>query len=198
MSTFDDIEESVKWSKRAFFVSLLGTCFWIFIIGWIVIANTCQADEVYCTPMANNTTLSAVYNTLRPEGLHRALDIICAMFTPIRSISDGYVYQYFYSETNDPKTHPNGNYVIIKMNNGYYALYAHLSTFKVLPGEIIQKGQYFAWSGNSGRSRGPHLHLQVFDKDGNPVKITFFFGINWQLAPGVKNPDGSYAYQSGQ
>ena len=55
-----------------------------------------------------------------------------------------------------------GNYVDIKHSNGYVTRYQHLSSYGVLKGEKVKKGQYIASSGNTGNSTGPHLHFAVY------------------------------------
>lgn len=56
-----------------------------------------------------------------------------------------------------------GNFVCIRLDQGGYALVAHLqqSTIKVKPGTRVEIGSHLGSVGNSGRSPVPHLHLQV-------------------------------------
>jgi RHS repeat-associated protein len=55
-----------------------------------------------------------------------------------------------------------GRYVIIRHNNGYFSLYAHLKKNGVLAnvGDDISNGEVIALSCNTGGSTGPHLHLE--------------------------------------
>jgi hypothetical protein len=58
-----------------------------------------------------------------------------------------------------------GNQVILEMENGLFAVYAHLKpqSIRVKRGDIVRKGQVLALIGNSGVSAAPHLHFQVAD-----------------------------------
>jgi len=56
-----------------------------------------------------------------------------------------------------------GNHVLIRMQNGLYALIAHLKqeSISVEVGDYIHPAQQLAECGSSGRSPQPHLHLHV-------------------------------------
>jgi len=56
-----------------------------------------------------------------------------------------------------------GNHVLIRMDNGLYALLAHLKqgSVRVQNGVYLQASQQVAECGSSGRSPQPHLHLHV-------------------------------------
>ena len=58
-----------------------------------------------------------------------------------------------------------GNYVLIEMGKGKYALLAHLveGSIVVRPGESVSVGQEIGKLGHSGNSMMPHLHLQFMD-----------------------------------
>lgn len=54
-----------------------------------------------------------------------------------------------------------GYYVIIRHLNGLETLYAHLSQIQVTAGEYVQAGDAVGLGGNTGHSRGSHLHFEV-------------------------------------
>lgn len=54
-----------------------------------------------------------------------------------------------------------GNFVIIKHNHGIYTRYAHLSTYRVKKGQLVQQSEVIGYIGNTGISTGPHLHYEV-------------------------------------
>ena len=56
-----------------------------------------------------------------------------------------------------------GNYIMIRLDCGYYVLLAHLQpqTIRVVNGSRVYPGEALALVGNSGRSPQPHLHMHV-------------------------------------
>jgi murein DD-endopeptidase MepM/ murein hydrolase activator NlpD len=54
-----------------------------------------------------------------------------------------------------------GTYVVVKHGNGTQTLYAHNSSNTVSVGERVDQGDVIAYSGNTGKSTGPHLHFEV-------------------------------------
>jgi murein DD-endopeptidase MepM/ murein hydrolase activator NlpD len=54
-----------------------------------------------------------------------------------------------------------GFHVEIKHDETFSTLYAHLSGYAVELGAFVEQGQVIGFSGNTGRSTGPHLHFEV-------------------------------------
>jgi murein DD-endopeptidase MepM/ murein hydrolase activator NlpD len=96
--------------------------------------------------------------------MHEGIDYGCLIGTPVYATADGIVVFSGY----DPIT---GQYIKIEHGYGYTTLYGHLSRRLVVKGEKVHKGQLIGFTGNSGRSVGPHLHyeVRVYGTQVNPV-----------------------------
>lgn len=85
---------------------------------------------------------------------HTGLDYGIAMGTPIYAAEDGVVTCAQWS----------GNYgylVKIQHAGNYETRYAHCSKFAVSVGTEVKKGDVIAYIGSTGRSTGPHVHLEI-------------------------------------
>jgi LysM repeat protein len=85
---------------------------------------------------------------------HQAIDIGGVTGTPIYAADTGYV-----SATGWMGGY--GNYLIINHGNGFETLYAHLSEIRAIAGQSVQRGDLIGLMGSTGRSTGPHLHLEI-------------------------------------
>lgn len=54
-----------------------------------------------------------------------------------------------------------GNYVVISHGPGNTTLYAHMSSRAVKEGDTVTQGQIIGVTGNTGISRGAHLHYEI-------------------------------------
>lgn len=91
---------------------------------------------------------------MRDGNPHEGVDIAADHGTPIRAAMSGRV----------SFAGPRGGYglaVIIDHGDGLSTLYAHSSKILVTEGEWVSKGEVIALVGNTGRSKGPHLHLEL-------------------------------------
>lgn len=61
-----------------------------------------------------------------------------------------------------------GELVEITHSDGYVTRYGHNQEIKVEEGQMVRRGDQVATMGSSGRSTGPHVHLEVI-KDGESV-----------------------------
>ena len=56
-----------------------------------------------------------------------------------------------------------GQYVEIQHAGGLVSFYGHLSQIKVRSGQVVDRGDVIALSGNTGASTGPHLHFGMHE-----------------------------------
>ena len=73
-----------------------------------------------------------------------------------------------------------GNYIIVDHGFGYKTRYAHLRAALVSEGQKVKKGDHIAELGNTGRSKGPHLHYEVFYKNKTVNPLNYF---NLEISP---------------
>ncbi|MFD5451833.1 M23 family metallopeptidase [Streptomyces sp. NPDC003470] len=76
-----------------------------------------------------------------------------------------------------------GNQVVIKLADGYYAQYAHLSSISVSAGQSVTVGQQIGLSGATGNVTGPHLHFEIrttpdYGSDVDPVAYLRSHGVS--------------------
>ncbi len=65
-----------------------------------------------------------------------------------------------------------GKWVMVRHNNGLSTIYGHLSVISVVQGQVLGTGDLIGYSGNTGYSTGPHLHISVYATQG--VRIEQF------------------------
>jgi murein DD-endopeptidase MepM/ murein hydrolase activator NlpD len=93
--------------------------------------------------------------------IHTGVDLEAAMGTPVRAAADGIIVHADWEGGY-------GRLIIIDHGNGVQTYYGHLSTFIVVPGQEVRRGDVIARSGASGRVTSPHLHYEV-RMGGTPV-----------------------------
>ena len=59
---------------------------------------------------------------------------------------------------------------------GYVTKYAHLSEITVKVGQRVKRGDIIGLSGNTGLSKGPHLHYEIIKNDRKIDPIDYFYG----------------------
>lgn len=106
----------------------------------------------------NNFPISAPFHSIDSAHHlpHKGIDFAMPTGTPVESIGDG-VVKFVMDEGNKSF----GKSVWVQMDDGNMAVYGHLSGFNVKVGQHIQNGQIVAYSGSTGDSTGPHLHLGI-------------------------------------
>lgn len=85
---------------------------------------------------------------------HKGIDIDLVTGDNVRVIMDGKVrFAKYYGGF--------GNVVVVRHANGLETIYAHLSKILVQPNTLLRSGQVIGKGGNTGHSRGSHLHFEV-------------------------------------
>lgn len=100
--------------------------------------------------------------------MHKGVDFAAPIGTPVYAAGDGVV------EKAGPWS-SYGNYLRIRHTGTYSTAYGHLSGYArgIHAGSRVRQGQVVAYSGNTGRTTGPHLHYEVLvdNRQVNPLKI---------------------------
>lgn len=147
-------------------------------------------------PVGATVALAANFGELRPNHYHMGLDCKTdkKQNMPIYAAAEGYIARV--------KIEPYGFGRAIYVNhpNGFTTLYAHLNDFypeleayvkkeqyrqktwkltlDIPPGTLaVEKGQFIAYSGNTGGSQGPHLHFEIRDTKSDKVLNPSLFGF---------------------
>lgn len=89
---------------------------------------------------------------------HKGIDLACPIGSKVMAARDGVV-------TFTGSKGGYGKLIIIKHEHDYSSFYGHLSRYNVKPGQKVNRGDVIGFSGNTGRTTGPHLHFEV--KKGN-------------------------------
>jgi len=94
---------------------------------------------------------------LRSWRAHAGVDYAAPTGTRVRAAGDGVVE--FAGRKGGY-----GNAVILRHRGTVSTLYGHLSKLNVKPGQQVQRGAIIGYTGNTGRSSGPHLHYEIHAK----------------------------------
>ena len=113
------------------------------------------ADGYWAWPTKTPYTITSGLGW-RGGSYHNGIDIAGTGYgSPAYAANNGVVVEAGYRW-------PDGNYVTINHNNGYYTLYAHLSSIYVQVGQVVELGQVIGAIGQTGLASGPHLHFSLF------------------------------------
>ncbi|MFE6224675.1 MULTISPECIES: M23 family metallopeptidase [unclassified Streptomyces] len=114
--------------------------------------------------------------SLWSSGSHSGVDFHAAYGTPVVSVGSGTVVEAGWGGAY-------GNNVVIRMHDGTYTQYGHLSSIGVYVGQTVEPGQQIGVSGSTGNSTGPHLHFEArataeYGSDINPVAYLRARGVS--------------------
>ncbi len=123
-------------------------------------------DNVYITQLFGVTSAS---KRLYASGSHSGVDFRASIGTPIKSVAAGTVLGTGDTDTTCAGA-SFGKWILIAHENGLASTYGHLSLIKVSAGQKIERGEIIGYSGNTGHTTGPHLHLTIYVKNAVSVK----------------------------
>jgi hypothetical protein len=164
--------------------------------GLSVLSQSGDPRNYFRNPLNIPMQLSANFGELRPNHWHMGLDIRtnAKENVPVVAAAEGYIAKV------GIRPQSFGRFIIINHPNGLSTLYGHLNDFypelekyvteqqyrqeswavelNLAKNQFpLSKGAFIAYSGNTGGSRGPHLHFEIIDtksdKRLNPLLFNF-------------------------
>ncbi|GHD96255.1 M23 family peptidase [Pseudocitrobacter sp. RIT415] len=130
-------------------------------------------EQSFIFPLTSSVTVTSPYGLRYHPMLHRfmrheGVDLRAALNSNVLSVSSGVVSETGYG----PAT---GLYVTVNHADGWSSRYLHLNQILVTKGDRVAKGNIIAYSGSTGRSNGPHLHLEISHHGRllNPMDVLF-------------------------
>ncbi|MFD8820745.1 M23 family metallopeptidase [Streptomyces sp. NPDC059627] len=127
----------------------------------------------------SDSYVSTGYKTggsLWSSGAHTGIDFHAASGTVVHAVGTGTVVSTGWGGAY-------GNEIVIKMADGMYTQYGHLSSIGVSVGQQVTPGQQIGLSGATGNTTGPHLHFEArttpdYGSDVDPVAYLRKHGVN--------------------
>ncbi|WEO94815.1 M23 family metallopeptidase [Streptomyces sp. FXJ1.172] len=115
-------------------------------------------------------------SSLWSSGSHTGIDFHAASGTAVHAVGSGTVVSTGWGGAY-------GNQIVIRMADGMYTQYGHLSSIGVTVGQQVTPGQQIALSGATGNVTGPHLHFEArttpdYGSDVDPVAYLRKHGVN--------------------
>ncbi|MDX3243316.1 LysM peptidoglycan-binding domain-containing M23 family metallopeptidase [Streptomyces sp. ME18-1-4] len=139
--------------------------------------KTTSTSSGYTLPVAGATigTGYHVAGSMWSSGYHTGIDFVVPTGTSLKAVGAGAVVSAGWGGAY-------GNQVVIKLADGYYAQYAHLSQLSVSAGQTVTEGQQIGLSGATGNVTGPHLHFEIrttpdYGSDVDPVAYLRSHGV---------------------
>jgi murein DD-endopeptidase MepM/ murein hydrolase activator NlpD len=115
-------------------------------------------------------------SSLWSSGSHTGIDFHAASGTPVHAVGSGTVVSTGWGGAY-------GNEIVIRMADGMYTQYGHLSSIGVTVGQQVTPGEQIGLSGATGNVTGPHLHFEArttpdYGSDVDPVAYLRKHGVN--------------------
>ncbi|MFI6283008.1 M23 family metallopeptidase [Streptomyces sp. NPDC050988] len=141
-------------------------------------ANSSDAKGGWSLPV-ENSRVSTPYKAgggMWSSGYHTGVDFPVPTGTRIQAVGTGTVVEAGWGGAY-------GNNVVIKMSDGKYTQYAHLSKISVSKGQAVKARQEIGLSGATGNVSGPHLHFEArtgpaYGSDIDPVAYLRSHGLS--------------------
>jgi murein DD-endopeptidase MepM/ murein hydrolase activator NlpD len=136
-----------------------------------------------CLPVTSGYSIAARFGQVGMWArYHTGLDFSSPVGTLLHAPASGVVT----NAGSGPASGWAGNYVAIEYPNGTHTLMAHMSTVSVRVGQAVSACQIVGRIGLTGRTFGPHVHLEVYPPGVEPGDI--YSAVNpvpWLNAHGV-------------
>uniref|UniRef100_A0AAU2VLH6 M23 family metallopeptidase n=1 Tax=Streptomyces sp. NBC_00008 TaxID=2903610 RepID=A0AAU2VLH6_9ACTN len=113
--------------------------------------------------------------SLWSSGSHSGIDFHAASGSSVVAVGTGTVVEAGWGGAY-------GNNVVLRMTDGTYTQYGHLSSIAVTVGQSVGQGQRIGLSGATGNATGPHLHFEArttpsYGSDMDPVAYLRAHGV---------------------
>ncbi|MEG8279063.1 M23 family metallopeptidase [Streptomyces sp. AHA2] len=132
----------------------------------------------FTSPVAGATvgTPYRMSGSMWSSGYHTGVDFVAPTGTSLKAVGAGTVVSAGWGGAY-------GNQVVVKLDDGNYAQYAHLSQLSVSAGQTVTAGQQIGLSGATGNVTGPHLHFEIrttpdYGSDVDPVAYLRSHGVS--------------------
>ncbi|XHM63777.1 M23 family metallopeptidase [Streptomyces nigra] len=132
----------------------------------------------YVSPIAGSYVSTSYQSggAVWSSGSHTGIDFHAASGTSVHAVGAGTVVEAGWGGAY-------GNNVVIKMNDGTYTQYGHLSSIGVSVGQTVTPGQQIGLSGATGNVTGAHLHFEArttaeYGSDIDPVAYLRSHGVD--------------------
>lgn len=107
---------------------------------------------------------AGVNKRLYASGTHNGVDFAAKIGTPVLAMGNGVIAAQ--GDTDQQCRGVSfGKWILIKYGNGLASTYGHLSQQNMTVGAAVKAGDVVGFSGNTGYSTGPHLHVSMYPAD---------------------------------